>query len=308
MTGLMPETVSTDRLQQANALMGLTRNVPRVLGPLVGGAVVALANPGWLFAIDSATFVLSAVFLALLGVRSAARVAVTPGFLAELAAGWRELTARSWLWTSVVYYSVANFAVAPVWVLGPLVASRELGGADDWGVIVACAGAGSIVGSAVALRFRPARPLFTGFLVLATVALVPASLISPLPTLVIAAAAIVGMAALSLSNAFWETALQEHVPKDALSRVSAYDWMGSLVFMPLGYAFAGLIATAVGIDATLWGMTAILAFSTLAVLAVPSVRRLGAKPPPPTGRVPADAGVATRERGPAAREVRASRP
>jgi hypothetical protein len=83
-----------------------------------------------------------------------------------------------------------------------------------------------------------------------------------------------GFAALSFSNTLWETALQEHVPAQALSRVSAYDSMGSLVFVPLGYALAGPAAQAIGLDRTLWLMSATLAVATAAVLCVPSVRRL----------------------------------
>lgn len=274
LTGLLPQTVTPERLQQANALMGLTRNTLRVAGPIVGGLLVAGFGPGWLFAVDSGTFVVSAAFLALLGVRGLSRSRARGSFLAELAGGWRELTARSWVWTSVVYYSVGNFAVAPLWVLGPIVAKRDLGGVFDWAIILAGAGIGSIVGSAVALRFRPARPLLAGYLSLVPIAFLPISLVRPLPTLVIAAVALLGMGGLSLSNALWLTALQEHVPAEALSRVSAYEWMGSLVFMPLGYTLAGFLADGIGLDETLWLMAALLGFSTLGILSVPSVRRL----------------------------------
>ena len=41
---------------------------------------------------------------------------------------------------------------------------------------------------------------------------------------------------------WWETALARHIPPSALSRVSAWDWMGSLALLPLGYLLAGPLA------------------------------------------------------------------
>jgi MFS family permease len=273
LTGLVPETVSAGRLQEANALIALTRNVLNVVGPAVAGVIVAVSNPGWLFAADAATFLVSAVFLAQLGVRG--RLPARGGrFVSEVAHGWRELTARSWVWSSVAFYAVANFAWAPVWVLGPLVAARDLGGADAWGIVLGCAGVGPIVGSAVVLRLRPSRPLLAGYAALATLAVVPALLVRPFPVAVIALAAAVAMACLTFSNALWSTALQQHVPRHALSRVSAYDYMGSYIFTPLGYALAGIVAGEIGLEATLWALAAVLLLATAAVLAVPSVRRL----------------------------------
>src|SRR4051812_16327190 len=49
----------------------------------------------------------------------------------------------------------------------------------------------------------------------------------------------------------WETTLQ-HIPPTALSRVSAYDWFGSLAIQPIGVALVGPIATAIGITTTLY--------------------------------------------------------
>jgi MFS family permease len=65
-TGVVPATVSPQRLQQANAMLGLTRSSAFVIGPAVAGAVVAVTNPGFVFAVDAATFAVSAASLALL--------------------------------------------------------------------------------------------------------------------------------------------------------------------------------------------------------------------------------------------------
>jgi MFS family permease len=50
----------------------------------------------------------------------------------------------------------------------------------------------------------------------------------------------------TLFEVWWQTALVRHIPPQALSRVSAYDWMGSLALLPLGFAMAGPLAAALG--------------------------------------------------------------
>src|SRR5260370_18811960 len=64
-SALVPQTVSATHLQQANALMGLTRSTSWVLGPAVSGILVALAGPGRVFGSDAVTFLLSCLSLAM---------------------------------------------------------------------------------------------------------------------------------------------------------------------------------------------------------------------------------------------------
>jgi hypothetical protein len=55
-----------------------------------------------------------------------------------------------------------------------------------------------------------------------------------------------------LVNTLWETTLQQHIPPASLSRVSAYDWFGSLLCEPAGLALAGVAAAGIGMSRTLW--------------------------------------------------------
>jgi MFS family permease len=75
-------------------------------------------------------------------------------------------------------------------------------------------------------------------------------------------------------GAVWQTTLQQHVPEEALSRVSAWDWMGSLLFLPIGLVAAGPVSDLIGISTTLWISVACAVLSTLTVLLVPSVRNM----------------------------------
>jgi predicted MFS family arabinose efflux permease len=268
----VPETVSAPRLQQANALIGISRNVFAIAGPALAGVLVHAYGPGWVYAVDALTFALSASLLVRLPSRRPR--AKRQKFVADLVEGWREVTARSWVWTSILYFAVWNFATAAFLVLGPVVSDRELGGARDWGLILSGGAIGSIVGSLLALRISPRRPLFIGYLLISVAALQPILLVRPFPALVIAAAGVVSWITLAFTITLWQTALQERIPRDALSRVVSYDWLGSLVLMPVGFAVAGPLAHAIGIDATLWVAAGLLFGSSIAVALVPGVRRI----------------------------------
>src|SRR5262249_12179452 len=100
-TGLVPEVVSTGGLQQANALLGLTRSVPAVLGPALAGVLVAPAGPAPVFALDAAPFAVSSISLACLRVPRRPFEPAAAGMLADLRAGWGAVAARAWVGTSI---------------------------------------------------------------------------------------------------------------------------------------------------------------------------------------------------------------
>ena len=129
----MPQTVSPSRLQEANALLGLTRSSTQVLGTAAGGILVAAIGSGWALAFDAATYFLGAVFL--LGLRLAPNLTMPDqDLLRELRERWDSFRARAWLWGIVVQFAFVNAAYVGAWaVLGPVVAEDELGGAATWG-------------------------------------------------------------------------------------------------------------------------------------------------------------------------------
>jgi len=279
--GLVPQTVSRARLQQANVLQGLTRDVTRVLGPIVGAAIVVAASPGVALAADAASFVACALIL--LRIRISPRVGgpERESFWRELRAGWREFTSRTWLWSAVLLYGLGNFAWAAWAVLGPAVAKSDLGGAGPWGAILAASGVGSVAGGVFALRFRPQLPLAASVAFSTLVSLQFVALAAAAPAWVIAAGAFVGGLGLAVHLVLWFTVFQQQVPEHAQSRVSAYDGLGSIVLIPIGFAIAGPVAAAVGVHATLWGAGAFNLACCLSVLALPSVWGIRAAPEAP---------------------------
>ena len=94
------------------------------------------------------------------------------------------------------------------------------------------------------------------------------------PVALIAATATLGGAGNLAYNTIWETTLQKHVPAHALSRVSAYDWFGSLAFQPLGLLIAGPAAAVLGASETLYLAAGGTVLMVVVAVATPSVRQL----------------------------------
>jgi predicted MFS family arabinose efflux permease len=261
-------------LQSANALLRLGLNTTTIAGAAVGGVVVAAAGAGWAIAFDGVTFLASAAILVQLQVTAPARDAVS-SFGRELADGWREFRTRTWLWVVVAGFGFSNAASASAFgVLGPVVARESLGGAGVWGLVLAAQGVGLLVGSLIALRIRPHRPLAVGVGVMVLTAPPLALLAVQAPVGLLALSALLSGCAIDIFSVFWDTSLQGHVPLDRLSRVSAWDALGSWVLMPLAFAVVGPLADAIGVETTLWLAAAIVLAAMLAQLAVPAVRRL----------------------------------
>ncbi len=276
--GLVPETVSAVHLQQANALMSLARRSMTVFGPVVSSGLFEAVGPGWIYGFDAVTFFASAGFLA--AMTPTRRDLGREPFVTALVHGWREVRSRTWIWASIACFSVWNMIFAPFYVLGPVIARRELGGEVPWGFVLTLTAIGYVIGGAVALHFRPARPLFVGYLLTSTYAVPLLLLAQPSSVILIGLGTAVGAASLEIANTLWYTALHRRVPGEALSRVMSYDALGSLLFLPLGYLLTGPIAAAIGERATLLGAASLLWLSAVAVAGIPAVRNLRDDKPP----------------------------
>jgi MFS family permease len=279
-SGIVPRLVPREELQQANALMWGAMSVGGVLGPAVSGVLVATAGPGWAILADGLTFAVAAGLLLRLGRHDLGHARVPAGFWADVRTGWQEVRSHTWIWTSIVYFAVFQLLYIPsISVLGPVIAKESLGGAAAWALIVSALGIGSILGNILALRVRVRRPLAVAFVVI--LATVPGLVLLGLaaPALAIAGACIVSGTAFGLANTLWETTLQQGVPAERLSRVSAYDWMGSTALRPVGFAIIGPIALAVGVRPTLLAISAAVVVCSVAILGVRDIRARRAAEP-----------------------------
>jgi predicted MFS family arabinose efflux permease len=274
-TGLLPELVSRERLQEANALLFMTLSVSTVAGPAIAGVLVATVGSGWAILVDSASFAVASLLLVRLGPLGRLQQVERASFLRELADGYAEVRARTWVWVSILHFSLFQLVFLSTFpVLGPLVALRSLGGPSAWALIAASFGVGTVVGGLLALKTHPRRPLFACYVLI--IGTVPSLFLLGVaaPVGAIAAAMAVAGVAMSFGTTVWETILQEQIPREALSRVAAYDWVGSLVLRPAGLAVVGPIAAAITVRSTFVGAASLLLAGTLVVLTVPSIRAL----------------------------------
>jgi MFS family permease len=279
-TGLIPQTVPEVLILDATALTASTQNLAILIGPALSTVLVLGVGAGEAFLFDAATFVVSAALL----FRVRARVrgpevpVASPSVIDDLRAGWREVISRPWVWVTIAAFTGMVLVLYTQWyALAPLIARQSYGSAGIFGVLESVAGAGAVLGAVVAVRWRPAHPLFTGLLlvlpwpVMATLFAVHAPL-----ALVVCAAALLGYG-FALFGIWWETSLARYIPPGALSRVSSYDWVGSLALLPIGFVVAGPVASALGARTVLEVGSAITVVLIGVALLPKSTRELGAE-------------------------------
>lgn len=277
--GLTPSTVDAEHLQKANSLIGFARSGSSIFGAALGGVLVAVIGPGLGIELDSVSFLVAAVLIALLRSTPALREARS-GLFAELREGWGEFRSRTWLWAIVLQFAFVNTAFAGTFlVLLPLRARQSYGGATAYGLLFAIFSVGALCGGALMLRAHPRRPLLMATLGILIVVpdLVLLAIGVPLPA-VLASAFIAGIG-IEVFSVLWVTTMQREIPADRLSRVSSYDALGSMVFTPVGLAVAAPVAIAVGLSGAFWIGAALFAVPTVLVLGVADVRRMRSPEP-----------------------------
>ena len=269
--GLVREIVRPELLQQANGYLAIARFAAFPLGAALGGTIVAMVGPGTALLFDAATYGTSALLLSQVRVESLARAGGS--FLRELREGWSAFVEHTWVWVLVVWIALYFlFTYAPFFVLGPYTAKHSMGGASTWGIVVTSEGIGALLGGLAGLRFRPRRPLVAvGLLFLSTAVQSVLLGFHARVELLAPAAALAGFA-FSCGTVVWDTSVQQTIAPEKLARVSAYAWMGAMVFLPAGYALAGPISSLVGMRVYLLFGAAWVIASTLAIVRVRSVR------------------------------------
>ena len=266
-SGLVPQTVPEDLIQDANAANGLTQTLAEFAGPALATVIVLTLGTGAAFTIDAATFLLSAGLLALVHPRPRGERPPRASLAVELRDGWREVRSRAWVWVTIAVFAchlVLGFA--PYVVLGPMVAAARYGDPALWGWVAASVGLGTAAGALIALRWRPRLPLLTGILATVPFGLVLLAFALGAPLALVVPCAVVAGIGLALFAVWWETALAQRIPPEALSRVASYDWMGSFALLPPGLVLIGVIAEGVG--ATTVMAVAGVAASLLVLLAL----------------------------------------
>ena len=276
-TGLLPAMVPAESFQHANALRALAASAGEVVGPAIAGVLIVGVGAGWAVLLDAVTFAVSAACLISLALPDQERLPHA-SFFSDLRGGWSEFRSRRWLWTTVACAGFGNGIYAVYPVLGPYVARLHLGGAPAWAAISAAFGAGAVLGGVVVLRLRPRRPGLVCAFSWGTIVAPLTLLALEAPVVPIAAAGFVAGAGMVVGNTVWESTMQRHIPIAVLSRVTAYDWFGSLAMQPIGYAVWGPIAAGIGVGEALGIAAGLQVLTIVAMLAVREVRALTPEP------------------------------
>jgi MFS family permease len=287
MSGLVPDVMGDDEhLQSANAYISVASNGGLIAGNAIGGLLVAAFGSGIAIAIDAMTFLVAGLLVFTFRHVSKPNQS-EESMLGDLVHGWRVFTSFTWVWVITLSFSFIVMVLRGAEeVMGPVLALEEYGGAAGWALVLACMSVGLLVGAVVGSRLSVRRPMLFGMLICLTLPVWLACLAFALPLPVVALGAFAWGLAIELFMVFWMTALQTNVPREALSRVMAYDAMGSLMFGPIGLALAGPLVAAVGLQAGFLVAAGVALAAILAALLSSAVRNLRTS----TNEVPQGAG------------------
>jgi MFS family permease len=282
--GIVPQVVDRHSIQQANALLGGARNVSMVLGPVLGGVVVATSGPAWALAANALISGAAAVLFLRMSVAS--RPVQRQSLLGDLRAGWREFSSRTWVWSVVCVASVQNALFAAAWMtLGPVVADGSIGRAA-WGFVLAAQAAGLFAGTFLTLWGHLRFPLRSGVLGIAATAPALATLAMSPSVVALAIAAFVAGLGMEVMGVGWQTALQTRVPEHVLSRVASYDALGSFVAIPVGQLLAVPLSHLLGTQVVIFAAAVLYVALSAGLLLIPSVRSFQLPDARPAGREP----------------------
>lgn len=277
-SAMVPQTVPKYHLRTANAFIQVGIYAGTVIGASLGGILTSAIGPGWGLAVDALGFAAAAPLYYFIRVNPTLSQESNTNILQDLRDGWKEFISHSWVWSIVAQFTIVNAAFSGVvMILGPIVADATFGRVG-WGIIVAAQSIGLIIGSFIALRWRPRRDLFVGVLLVSLCA-VPIVLLSVAPsTTVLMGAFFVAGVGFGQFGVVWANSLQTHIPPEKLARVYAYDALGSFIAIPVGELAAGPLAMHYGTSGVLLVSAAAVVIATIAASLIPSIRKLDNSP------------------------------
>lgn len=246
--GIVPLVVEDRQVASANALLGVSRNLSFVVGPALAGVVYGAAGSTTVFALNGASFVVSAALLVLARPRGFEREP-HEGTWQSIVEGGRYVAGVPWLWITISLAGVGiMFAWAPFQTLLPrFVQTHYHAGVGAYGTVFSMQAVGMVIGAVLFGQFTPTRHrvviTYAGYAVNDVCVILMALL--PWYGLGLALVGLRGLL-LGFSNALWETVLIQLVPESKLSRVTSLDFLGTLGLTPVGYALVAVASPYLG--------------------------------------------------------------
>ncbi|MEI6648815.1 MAG: MFS transporter [Actinomycetes bacterium] len=274
-TGVLPALMPEEDLQKGNALNALASNGASIVGAAAAGFLVSAYGSTVALGIDAVTFLIAGLIVFSFRHVVPARGESDNTVIDDLVHGWKVFLSFRWIVIVVAGFSFLFLCWAGAEnVLGPLIALKHFNGPKSWAIVLSAESVGFLIGSLIAIRVTFKYPLRATIIMNAALSLYIWSLAKPQSLAFIAVCAFLWGITADLLGTIWGTALQRLVPRESLSRVSAFDAMGTLLFRPVGLAIAAPLAGLIGIDHTLEAGAVLTLVAIIAMIAVPEVRNV----------------------------------
>ncbi len=267
---ILPSILPAEKLPAGNALRSVTGRTGSIVGPALGGLMVATLGSKTTFIFVACMFLVGTSLL--LGIKSPPKIVDVnrPSFTHEVKEGLKAVWAMPWVFWIILIASVQLMVVIGVeTVLLPVVTRREFHGNGVFAASTALFSFGGVITAVVAAKYKSNKPGLLSIVSWMFFAAAPLGLAFPIaPWFVIGCYFIAGMSTEPF-GVYWSTALQREIPTEMLGRVSSVDYMGSLALLPIGMALAGPVTKVVGERPYLIGATIFHIVLCFVMLAIP---------------------------------------
>lgn len=273
--GLVPLVVEEKHLQQMNGFVSIASNIGYISGAAVAGLLVSAFGGAAGIAGDALSFLFAAALVWKLRHRHQVAEPSGESMFHELKSGWKVFLSFRWVVVAVAGFSVVMMVMRGAeGVLGPVLMKEHFGGAKAWAFVATVESIGFVLGSTINTRYKPKHPLYVCTLLSFSAAFYVLVLRPSTPLVVIAGAALLWGITIESWYIHWMTALQLHIPRESLSRVSSYDMTFSLIFQPIGLAIAGPAIAGLGIAQTSLIGASVITVAIIVILFEPTIRTL----------------------------------
>ena len=274
-SGVLPALLPEEKFQQGNAINQFIGNFAIIFGTAVGGFIITAFGSTIALFVDALTFIFSGILVFTFKGLTPPRTPTGTSIREDMREGWRVFISFPWIVITVAGFSF----LVMVWsgaqdVLGPVISLKHFQGAKSWAFVVTAESIGYVVGSLIGIKIKIKYPMRFLTSISFTLTLYLLLLARPAPLLLIAAGAFLWGITLDLWGALWGTAFQRTIPREALSRASAFDGLGTLLLRPVGLAIAAPLAGVLGIPHTMWIFAGISLVVIVIMFATPAVRQM----------------------------------
>ena len=267
---ILPSILPVEKLPAGNALRSVTGRTGSIVGPAIGGLMVATLGTKLTFIYVAGMFFLGTSLL--LGIKSPPKNLENdrPTFIHEVKEGLKAVWNMPWVFWIILIASVQLMVVIGVeTVLLPVVTKREFHGNGVFAASTAVFSLGGVLTALWFAKYKAKKPGLLSIVSWMFFAAAPIALAFPFaPWFVILCYFVAGLATEPF-GVYWSTALQREIPSEMLGRVSSVDYMGSLALMPIGMALAGPVTKLVGERPYLIGATVFHILLCFVMLAIP---------------------------------------